>query len=78
MQLEVHLFAGLRDKYPEAKKGPIFICMRDSSTIGDLLEHLGLQDQESLLILKNGLKQSSSCILRDDTPIMIFPPIGGG
>ncbi|QNB46086.1 MoaD/ThiS family protein [Thermanaerosceptrum fracticalcis] len=78
MQVEVRLYAYLRDTIPEAKKGPLLVDIPEDSTIGDLLAYLQLPDESNLIVMVDGIRQFNSYPLKNGSRIAIFPPIGGG
>ncbi len=50
----------------------------DGTTLMDLVNHLGIPDEEVKLCYVNGRYQEVDYILQDKDEVGIFPPIGGG
>lgn len=78
LQVEVRLYAYLRDTIPEAKKGPLFVDIPDGSTVGDLLAYLQLPNESTLIVMIDGIRQFNTYPLKEASRVAIFPPIGGG
>jgi len=56
----------------------IFLDLAPESTLGDLIEEIGLGDDKAIIALVNGLRQEKSCKLHDGDRVGMFPPVGGG
>lgn len=80
LQLEVRLFAYLREKFPETLGGtPLFLEIAEGSTVNDLLIQLGLDQIDiPLIVMVNGVREFDEKVLKDKDRVGIFPPIGGG
>ena len=79
MEIEVKLFATLRDYLP--KGSGRFSCKMevDSSTrIQDILSRLKIPEEIPKIILVNGVHGKRDQILKDGDVLSIFPPVAGG
>jgi thiamine biosynthesis protein ThiS len=75
LQIEVRLFAHLRQKTPN---GPLKLNLEEGSTVQDLLNILKLTEEQSLIIMVNGKREYYETILNNGDRVGIFPPVGGG
>ena len=81
MEIRVKLFATLRDRGPKGLAiGEAFsINLSETSTINDLLDHLGITLEEAKIVMRNHTTiYSYDELLRENDEIAIFPPVGGG
>lgn len=79
MQLEVRLFATLREYAPEgALNGVFVITLPEGTTLVDLLAVLGIGPEKVHLRMVNGVNVNEDRALRDNDRVGLFPPIGGG
>ncbi|MDA8235572.1 MAG: MoaD/ThiS family protein [Clostridia bacterium] len=82
MNLEIRLFADLPKKVRAsitAVPGEAFILeLPEGTTLGQVFAHLGLEGEQTLIGLVNGLRQLGDYELKDGDRIGIFPPVGGG
>jgi len=78
MRLEVRLFATLRDLFPKEKRGMDWVMLEAGSTLDDLIKHLQIPEDTSLIIMVNGRRQIENLELDDGDRVGIFPPVGGG
>ena len=59
---------------PDADNYPITPGM----TVRELLDRLGIPEEEAKLIFINGVKGDEDAILQGGERVAVFPPIGGG
>ena len=79
MQVYVKLYATLRNYRPGLKIGESFaVELPARATVGQLIKHLGLPEQEVKTVFVNGRSQPQDHILADGDELGIFPPVGGG
>lgn len=79
MQVEVYLYAHLRDRAANARLGePLFLDLPTGSTGRELLRTLHITPEEAALFLVNGLQKDPEVTLEEGDRIAIFPPVGGG
>ena len=79
MQLDVHLYATLRDfAPPEAKAGVFEASLPDGGTVGNLLNALGIGAEKVHMRMVNGVGVDDDHILNDKDRVGFFPPVGGG
>jgi len=78
VELEVRLFANLRDNYPKESKGVLTLSMPQGSTAAQLVRQLNIPKDLPLIILVNGRRQREDTLLNDGDRVGIFPPVGGG
>jgi molybdopterin synthase sulfur carrier subunit len=75
MHINIQLFASLSNFTPvSAEKHPI----APGTTVGMLLEHLGVAENEVKLIFVDGKKGDLTSTLQGGERVGIFPPVGGG
>jgi sulfur carrier protein len=79
MEIEVKLFATLRDYLPEGSSR--FSCKMkiDSHTrIEDVMSNLKIPEEMPKIILVNGIHGKKDQILKDGDVLSVFPPVAGG
>jgi molybdopterin converting factor small subunit len=75
----VKLFATLRRYRPDLGIGEAFsVELPEGATICDLIQELGLPENEVKLIFVNALFRELAHKLADGDEVGIFPPVGGG
>jgi molybdopterin converting factor small subunit len=52
--------------------------MNTDATAEDLLNSVSIQDKDYLYIVREGMRLTRSCKLRDGDEILLIPPIAGG
>ena len=79
MRVRARLFATLRAYLPEAAADhALEVDLPEGATMADLLDRLGLPEQEVKVTFVNGRIRSGDWILQPDDEVGVFPPIGGG
>lgn len=88
MKVDVKLFGTLARSvsgpilahYPQGIRAgcPLEVEMRESSTLADLVAHLGLPTEELKLTFVNGRPQELDYRLAPGDEVAIFSPVGGG
>ncbi len=79
MEVEVKLFATLRDYLP--KGSGKFSCKMEvdgHTRIKDLLDRLKIPKDIPKIILVNGIHGKEDQIVKDGDVVSIFPPVAGG
>ena len=79
MEIEVKLFATLRDYLP--KGSDRFSCKMtiDSHTrIQNILSRLNIPEEMPKIILVNGVHGKHDQVLKEGDVVSIFPPVAGG
>ena len=79
MEIEVKLFATLRDYLPEGSSR--FSCKMeiDSHTrVQDILSKLKMPEEMPKIILVNGIHGKKDQTLKDGDVLSVFPPVAGG
>jgi molybdopterin synthase sulfur carrier subunit len=79
MEIEVKLFATLRDYLP--KGSGRFSCQMeigDHTRIQDILSKLKIPEDIPKIILVNGVHGKKDQILKPGDVVSIFPPVAGG
>jgi len=77
--VQARLFASLRKYQPGLGHGEsVSVELRDGSRVADLLERLGIPENETKQVFVNGLVRPSDYELKDGEEVGIFPPIAGG
>jgi sulfur-carrier protein len=79
MQIEVRLFATLRRYIPEIKQtGWVMAEIEEGATIADLMEKLGVPDDETKVIMRNFRQAEREDHLCDGDRVAFIPAVGGG
>lgn len=79
MKIRLKLYATLRKYLPNSKLGEeITIELSPSSTVEDVIEKLGMDEEQAKIILVNGNHKDLGYKLKDNDLLVIFPPVGGG
>ena len=79
MEIEVKLFATLRDFLPEGSGR--FSCKMgiDGQTrVQDILSKLKIPEEMPKIILVNGVHGKKDQVLKDGDVLSVFPPVAGG
>lgn len=76
-QIEVHLKLNLHEFAPERGKQFLY-PLPYAWTVQDLIRDLHLPDEESLLVVVNGLQAGPGTMLKDGDQVKIFPVLAGG
>ena len=79
MEIEVKLFATLRDFLPEGSSR--FSCRMgiDGQTrVQDILARLKIPEEMPKIILVNGIHGKKEQALKDGDVLSVFPPVAGG
>jgi molybdopterin converting factor small subunit len=79
MEIEVRLFATLRDYLPQGSSQ--FSCklqVKSTDTVGDVLGKLKVPDETPKIILVNGIHSTLDSVLKPGDVLSVFPPVAGG
>ena len=79
MEIEVKLFATLRDYLP--KGSGKFSCkleLNSTDTVRDVLKKLKIPDEIPKIILVNGVHSNLDRVLKLGDVLSVFPPVAGG
>ena len=79
MQIEVKLFATLRDYLP--KGSDRFSCKMEiegQTRVKDIVSRLKIPDEIPKIILINGIHGKMEQVLKEGDVLSIFPPVAGG
>ena len=79
MEIEVKLFATLRDYLPKGSSR--FSCKMEvdpSTRIEDILSRLKIPDETPKIILINGVHAKKEQVLKEGDVLSVFPPVAGG
>ena len=79
MEIEVKLFATLRDYLPKGSSQ--FSCKMEvegSTRVQDILSRLKIPDEFPKIILINGVHAKKDQLLKEGDVLSIFPPVAGG
>lgn len=79
MQIRVALFAHLSRFQPDGEAGrePRVFELPEGTTVGAVIESLGLPDEPRVLFV-NGRHAEEGTVLSEDDRLAIFPPVAGG
>jgi molybdopterin converting factor small subunit len=84
VKVQVRLFAGLRDKLPDAVRGRADLDLPDDTSLQALLDRLEIHEKQAQMVLVNGVQTSrdpserEALGLLEGDDIAIFPPLAGG
>jgi molybdopterin converting factor small subunit len=79
MEIEVKLFATLRDYLPKGSER--FSCkmeIESQTRIQDILMRLKIPEEMPKIILVNGVHGKREQILKEGDVLSVFPPVAGG
>jgi sulfur carrier protein len=79
MEIEVKLFATLRDYLP--KESDRFSCkmeVEDHTRVQEVLTRLKIPEEMPMIILVNGIHGKKEQILKGGDVLSVFPPVAGG
>jgi len=79
MEIEVKLFATLRDYLPEGSSR--FSCkikIDGQPRVQDILTKLKIPEEMPKIILVNGVHGKKDLILKEGDILSVFPPVAGG
>ena len=79
MEIEVRLFATLRDYLPKGSSQ--FSCkltVNSSNTVRDVLKKLKIPGEIPKIILVNGVHGNLEQVLKRGDVLSVFPPVAGG
>ena len=74
MQIEIKCFATLADFTPEGG----VMDVKDSATIRDVMEVLGVKEEDVKIMFINGKHESFESVLKEGDRLGLFPAVGGG
>ena len=77
MRVCVRFFGNLRN-YLKNGQEVVQVDFQHPVTVEELLQRLGVDEQEIWAVSVNDQKVASDFPLTEDCEIMVFPPIGGG
>jgi sulfur carrier protein ThiS len=77
MKIRLRCFTGLRRYAPEGK-GDVTLEMEGETSVGRLLQSLGVPDEIQLFIAVNGRKVEADHLLRNGDEVVIFTNMEGG
>ena len=84
MDVEIKLFAGLRDRFPRGQRGRAHLELAPGTTLGALLNQLEVPPRQAQMTLVNGVQVPRSPGVREQHELFegdvvaIFPPVAGG
>jgi molybdopterin converting factor small subunit len=79
MQIEVRLYATLRDYAPPESNAGVFVkTVPSDSTLEGVLVILNIPAAKVHMRMVNGLGVTDDHVLKDGDRVGLFPPIGGG
>ncbi|MBM7853980.1 sulfur carrier protein ThiS [Desulfohalotomaculum tongense] len=79
MLLEVRLYSGLEKYVENAQYGkPIQVELPEGATVKQLLDKLGIPQEQVFSVLVNGTHYNCSDVMEDGDRVALFPPVGGG
>jgi molybdopterin converting factor small subunit len=72
--IEVRLFANFRDN----RDKKVFLDANEFSDVQQILDHIGIKNEEVAILLVNGIHSKAEMRLKDEDIVALFPPIAGG
>jgi sulfur carrier protein ThiS len=79
MLVEVRVFSGL-ERFLEKKRfgEPFSVEIQEGSSLRDLLEQIGIPEDQVFTTLIDGKHREPDYILNEGERVSLFPPVGGG
>jgi molybdopterin converting factor small subunit len=77
VQVEVRLYATLKEYAPERKQ-LLMVDLPRGAKIRELLERIGIPEDEEIVILVGGRPANRETVLGDEDRVVMFPPVAGG
>ena len=78
MNIDVRLYATLRQHQPEAPAGVLSAELPEGASVRALMEKLGIDPAEVHILMVNGASSPVDQVLKDGDRVGLFPPVGGG
>lgn len=79
INIEVRLFAYLRELLPSESRGLKKIKVKNDLTIDRLMDEIGIVEKEIMIVMINGLRKLDyNETMKEGDRVAIFPPVGGG
>jgi sulfur-carrier protein len=78
MKIQVNLYATLALEQTNRGTEAGLIEIEDGTSIGDILNRLGVSSDAPKIIFLNGIHADLETIPKDGDRIAVFPPIAGG
>ncbi len=84
MQIQVRLFASLRDRLPAGMRGRGSLELPEGANLQYLLDELDIEPRLAQMVLVDGQQaprkreERLAMVLHHDQTISIFPPVAGG
>ena len=78
MNVQVNLYATLALQTTKQGSGADLMEIEDGTSIGDILDRLGVSRDAPKIIFVNGIHADLETIPKDGDRIAVFPPIAGG
>ena len=78
MQLHVKLFSRFREHLPREARGEATIELPGGATVGQLLDHLGIDRRVQLITINGEPETDRARSLLDGDRVHIFPVVVGG
>jgi len=75
IKIDLNLFVTLSKYLPEDSE---WYEISDNTSIGQLIDELGIPEDLVKLIFVNGKKQDRRYLLQNRDRLGLFPPVGGG
>ena len=79
MKIEVQLYATLSQYLPKgAEKRRATMEFIDGTTVGKVLDQLGIPREHPNMVLVNGIHAQDDAPIKDGDVLAVFPPLAGG
>jgi sulfur carrier protein ThiS len=78
MRVHVKLFSHFRSLVPSQARGQIDVDLQEGSTVGYLLNYLGIAGQVKLVTVNDQPEPDRGRVLHERDVVRIFPPVVGG
>jgi len=79
INIEVRLFAYLRELFPSDSRGLKKMEIKNDLTIDRLMDEVGIVEKEIMIVMINGLRKLDyNETMKEGDRVAIFPPVGGG
>jgi sulfur-carrier protein len=79
MQVEITLYAGLRQFLPSGASGrTISLELSGGATVADVIRRLGIPGDLPCISVLNGQRADRETVVPDGAELGVFPPLAGG
>ena len=77
MEVEVKLYSEMK-RYAPGEQTDFSVTLAPGATVGDVLTLLNIPPSSQRVVLLNGKRTTEVTPLKDQSTLVLFPPISGG